>query len=218
LNEKDPYWINVSDDLYFLKDGKRFLWSSERSGYRHLYVFDLEGKQLAQITKGEWEVTGLDAVDETKGVAYFTATEKSPLERHLYRAGLDGSGFARVTKEGGTHTVVIAPNGAAFVDTYSNAAAPPRQDLHRTDGLRIAVINENKVAELAEYHLSRLFGPRPRVRNAAALSNGQTGTRRPARRRSLAQIASLCRWQSHWDMGMELRRAHDVARDVRSGR
>jgi dipeptidyl-peptidase-4 len=154
LNEKDPYWINVSDDLYFLKDGKRFLWSSERSGYRHLYVFDLEGKQLAQITKGEWEVTGLDAVDETKGVAYFTATEKSPLERHLYRAGLDGSGFARVTKEGGTHTVVIAPNGAAFVDTYSNAAAPPRQDLHRTDGLRIAVINENKVAELAEYHLS----------------------------------------------------------------
>jgi len=84
FSEKDPYWINVSDDLYFLKDGKRFVRSSERSGYRHLYVFDLEGRQLAQITKGEWEVTGLDAVDETKGALYFTATEKSPLERHLY--------------------------------------------------------------------------------------------------------------------------------------
>ncbi len=154
FSEKDPYWINVSDDLYFLRDGKRFLWSSERTGYRHLYVFDLEGKQLAQITKGEWEVTGLDAVDETKGVAYFTATEKSPLERHLYRAGLDGSGFARMTKEEGTHAVVVAPNRAAFVDTYSNAAAPPQQDLYRTDGARIAVINENKVAELADYHLS----------------------------------------------------------------
>src|SRR6266851_8886181 len=81
LTEKDPYWINVSDDLHFLKDGKRFLWSSERSGYRHLYLYDLEGKQLGQITRGEWEVTSLDAVDETKGLVYFTATEKSPLQR-----------------------------------------------------------------------------------------------------------------------------------------
>jgi dipeptidyl-peptidase 4 len=154
LSEKDPYWINVSDDLYFLKDEKRFVWSSERSGFRHLYLFDLEGKQLAQITKGDWEVTGLDAVDEARGVAYFTATEKSPLERHLYRTGLDGSGFARITKEDGTHTVTVAPNGEAFLDTYSNATAPPGQDLYRTDGTRVAVINENKVAELADYNLS----------------------------------------------------------------
>lgn len=163
LSEKDPYWINLSDDLYFLKDGKRFMWSSERSGYRHLYVFDLEGKQLAQLTKGEWEVTpvvaipssaGLNAVDEVKGVVYFTATEKSPLERHLYRVGLDGAGFARVTKEEGTHGVVVAPNAGAFLDAYSNTSAPPRQDLYRIDGTRIAVLNENRVAELAEYHLS----------------------------------------------------------------
>jgi dipeptidyl-peptidase 4 len=154
LSEKDPYWINVSDDLHFLKDGKWFLWSSERSGYRHLYVFDLDGKQLAQITKGEWEVTGLDSVDETKGMVYFTATEKSPLERHLYRTGLDGIGFARVTKEEGTHAAIVAPNGAAFVDTHSSVAAPPRQDLYRADGTRVAAINENKVAELAGYHLS----------------------------------------------------------------
>jgi dipeptidyl-peptidase-4 len=170
LGEKDPYWINVSDDLYFLKDGKRFVWSSERSGYRHLYVFDLEGKQLTQITKGEWEVTGLDAVDETKGVAYFTATEKSPLERHLYRAGLDGAGFARVTKEEGTHAVVIAPNGATFVDTYSNTAAPPRQDLYRTDGARISAINENKVAELADYHLSPMEFLTVKSRDAVLLN------------------------------------------------
>jgi dipeptidyl-peptidase-4 len=154
LSEKDPYWINLSDDLYFLRDGKGFLWSSERTGYRHLYLFDLEGKQLAQITKGDWEVTGLDAVDETKGAVYFTATEKSPLERHLYRVGLDGGGFGRITKEDGTHTATVAPNSEAFVDTYSSAAAPARQDFYRIDGTRITVINENKVAELADYHLS----------------------------------------------------------------
>ena len=66
LSEKDQYWINVGDDLRFLKDGKRFLWSSERSGYRHLYLYDLESKQLAQLTHGDWEVTGVRAVDEPK--------------------------------------------------------------------------------------------------------------------------------------------------------
>src|SRR5216683_840317 len=154
LNETDQYWINVSNDLRFLKDGKRFLWSSERSGYRHLYLYDLEGKELAQLTRGEWEVSAVDAVDEAKGLVYFTGTAKSPLERHLYRVALDGTAFTRLTKDAGTHAAVFAPNDAAFYDTYSNAAAPPRQDLYRADGSRIATINENKIAELADYHLS----------------------------------------------------------------
>ena len=154
LSEQDPNWINVSDDLYFFKDGKRFLWSSERTGYRHLYLYDLDGKLLGQITKGEWEVTSLNAVEEFKGLVYFTATEKSPLERQLYRVNLDGSGFTRITKEEGTHDAVLAPNAATFYDTYSNTAAPPRQDLYGADGSRVTLINENKVAELADYHLS----------------------------------------------------------------
>ncbi len=154
LSENDPNWINVSDDLYFLKDGKRFLWSSERSGYRHLYLYDLEGKQLAQLTKGEWEISAVDAIDESKGLVYFSAAEKSPLERCLYRVAFDGTGFARLTKDEGTHAAVFAPNAAAFYDTFSNTATPPRQDLYRVDGSRIATINENKVAELADYHLS----------------------------------------------------------------
>ncbi len=154
LSENDPNWINLSDDLYFLKDGKRFLWSSERSGYRHLYLYDLEGKQLAQLTRGEWEVSAVEAIDEAKGLVYFMATEKSLLEHQLYRVALDGTGFTRLTKDAGTHAAVFAPHAAAFYDTYSNAAAPPRQDLYRADGSRIATINENKIDELADYHLS----------------------------------------------------------------
>jgi dipeptidyl-peptidase-4 len=168
LTEKDQYWINVSDDLKFLRDGKRFLWSSERTGFRHLYLYDLEGKELAQLTKGDWEVSGVNAVDEKTGTIYFTATEKSPLERHLYRVGLDGGRFARITKDAGTHAVnfppTVAQNAAntgfpdaglpAFVDTWSNEMNPPRQDLLRADGSRITAINENKVAELARYHFS----------------------------------------------------------------
>lgn len=154
LSEKDQYWINVSNDLHFLKDGKRFLWSSERTGYRHLFLYDLNGKQLVQITKGDWEVSHLETVDEAKSVVYFTATEKSPLERHLYRVGFDGGGFARVTREEGTHRVALSPNAAMFLDTYSNASTPPRQDVYSVDGTKLATLNENKVAELASYHLS----------------------------------------------------------------
>src|SRR6202047_349501 len=170
LAETDQYWINVSDDLRFLHDGQRFLWSSERSGFRHIYLYNLEGKELAQLTRGDWEVSAIDAVDERAGLIYFTATEKSPLERHVYRVGLDGSGFTRITKEVGTHAVNFAPSAGsspgvnvasnasasvnAFIDTYSGSRIPPRQDLLRPDGSRIAVLNENKVAELASYHLS----------------------------------------------------------------
>jgi len=170
MSEKDPNWINVSDDLYFLKDGKRFLWSSERSGYRHLYIFDLDGKQLAQITKGDWDVTGLDAVDEPKGAVYFTGAEKSPLERHVYRVRLDGTGFARITKEEGSHAAMFAPHSSAFVDTYSNVTAPGRQDLCNSDGTRVAAINENQVAELADYHLTPMEFMTVKSRDGALLN------------------------------------------------
>src|SRR5256714_7183425 len=154
LVEKDQYWVNVSDDLHFLKDGKRFLWSSERTGYRHLYLYDLEGKQLAQLTKGEWEVSRLAGVDEAKGLVYFTGTAKSPLERHLFRVTLDGSAISRITIHDGTHVINLAPDASVFVDTYSDSMNPPRQDLVRADGSRLRLINENKVPELAGYHLS----------------------------------------------------------------
>jgi dipeptidyl-peptidase-4 len=124
LTEKDQYWINVSDGLHFLTDGKRFLWSSQRAGFRHLYLYSVDGKQLAQLTHGDWEVTHLDAVDEAKGLVYFTATEKSPLERHLYSIRLDGSGMTRITSEPGNHEIYIAPDTSRFADLYSTRTFP----------------------------------------------------------------------------------------------
>jgi len=154
LSEKDPYWINVHDDLRFFKGSRRFLWSSERSSFRHLYLYDLSGKELAQLTKGDWEVSHVSGVDEANGIVYFTASEKSPTERQLYRVALDGSGFATITKEHGVHTTQLSPDSAFYLDTYSNAMAPPRQDVYRIDGTRTATLNENKVDELAQYRLS----------------------------------------------------------------
>jgi dipeptidyl-peptidase-4 len=153
LAEEDPHWVNVFDDPYFFEDGKRFLWSSERDGFRHLYLYDLSGKLERQVTRGAWAVTDLAGVDERNGAVYFTATEKSPIERHLYRAGFDGATVTRITREDGTHGIAMAPDARHYADSYSNATTPPRQDLYRADGTRVLAINENRVAELDQYGL-----------------------------------------------------------------
>jgi len=154
LTETDKYWVNVSDDLYFFADSHRFLWSSERTGFRHFYLYDIGGNLIEQLSHGDWEVTGLEGVDEDRGIIYFTSTEKSPMESHLYRLSIADKKITRLTQEAGTHTINLSPDAGAYADTYSNSMTPPRQDLYRSDGSRVATINENRVAELAEYHLS----------------------------------------------------------------
>ncbi|MGB6393219.1 MAG: DPP IV N-terminal domain-containing protein [Candidatus Acidiferrales bacterium] len=164
LTETDKYWINISDDLYFFSDNKRFLWSSERSGFRHYYLYDLSGRQLEQLTSGDWNISAPGgfgpgattpvSVDETGGFVYFSSNKDSVTQNNLYRVSLADKSITRVTHDPGTHDVSIAPGAGAFVDTFSTAAAPPRQDLYRADGTLVAVINANKVSELAGYHLS----------------------------------------------------------------
>jgi dipeptidyl-peptidase 4 len=166
LTETDPYWINLSDDLYFFVDNKRFLWSSERSGFRHYYLYDLSGKLLGQLTSGEWGITGTGgfgpgteshpAVDEKHGVIYFLSNKDDVGGTQVYRLSLDDHSLTRITKENGTHEVLFAPDASGFADTYSNAMTPPRQDLYRADGSHVAVINENKVRELGDYDLPRV--------------------------------------------------------------
>ena len=154
LTEKDAYWINLSNDLYFLKDSHRFLWSSERSGYRHLYLYDLSGREPLQLTQGNWEVTSLVGTDETAGVVFFTATEASTLERQLYRVNLDGTGFTRITREKGAHNPVLSPSGDVMEDTWSGHATPPSIKLLRTDGSTIASLNGNAAGDWAANQLS----------------------------------------------------------------
>jgi dipeptidyl-peptidase 4 len=124
LTDKDAYWINLSDILYFLKDAPQFLWSSEGSGFRHLYLYGLDGKPVRQVTDGQWEVTALNAVDEREQKIYFTSTEKSALERQVYVTGFDGHGEKPVTENSGTHMVTFAPDASAFVDYFSTATKP----------------------------------------------------------------------------------------------
>ncbi len=164
LTETDKYWLNISDDLYFFSDNRRFLWSSERTGYRHFYVYDDSGKQLMQLTSGEWGISDLGgfgpgainhpAVDEKRGYVYFTSNKDNVLETQLYRASLNDKSLTRITKEAGSNNSRISPDLSYFINSYSNAATPTRQDLYRIDGTRVAVINDGSVPELAQYKLT----------------------------------------------------------------
>jgi dipeptidyl-peptidase-4 len=134
LREEDPTWINVSGEPRFLAGGDRFLWTSERSGFRHLYLYGVDGKLQKQLTSGDWEVEEVAGVDEAHQRVYYTSTEASPLERQLYAVPLSGGSAQRLTKGAGTHSISLAPNAAYYLDDYSSLANPPESQLYRSDG------------------------------------------------------------------------------------
>ena len=165
MQERDPEgWVNINDDLYFLKDGKHFIWQSERDGYAHLYRFDMNGKAVNQITRGEWALRtsssgpfwlrqAVTAVDEANGWIYFTAMEKSSIERHLYRIRFDGSKMTRLSKEDGTHRISFSPDARYYFDTYSNIRTMPSLALYQNDGKRKLVLAEPRPELLAKFDM-----------------------------------------------------------------
>jgi dipeptidyl-peptidase 4 len=132
LHEEDPAWLNVKDGPLFLGNGDRFLWTSERTGFRHLYVCGMDGKMRKQLTKGDWEVESVVGMDQHR--VLFTSTEDSPTERQLYSISLDGSGKQRLTKGEGTHAISLSPTAAYYLDDYSSLASPRQSILYNSDG------------------------------------------------------------------------------------
>jgi dipeptidyl-peptidase-4 len=145
LSEQADTFVNLHDDLRFLDGSERFLWSSERSGFRHLYLYGLDGGQPRQLTRGDWEVTELEAVDEVGGWVYFTGTGESPGQRHLYRVPLAGGEVQRLTQAAGWHDVRMADSGNAFVDSFSSRRQPAQVSVHDAGGERLAWLSENAV-------------------------------------------------------------------------
>ena len=137
--ESDPAWVNIEGDPIFLADG-RFLWTSERDGFRHLYVYPAAGGQPKQLTRGPWAVSDIAGVDEGAGVVYFRSSETSPLERQLYSVHLDGSAKRQITTGAGTHRISLSPDAATFLDIYSSVTSAAEATLRNAaDGRALAV-------------------------------------------------------------------------------
>ncbi len=133
LSESDPYWIN-QNDLFRFVGKNEFLWGSERDGFRHLYLYSLEGQQRKRLTEGDWEVTEVAGLDELHQKVYFLSTEASPLDRELYSVKLNGKDRTRITREVGTHDISMGPTAEYYLDTFSSLTAPSRSELYSITG------------------------------------------------------------------------------------
>lgn len=150
MRETNDGWVNVHDDLWFLDDGEHFVWQSERDGYAHLYMFDMDGELQHQVTRGDWALRpsgglpGLDQavayIDEQDRWIYFTSLAGGSTERHLYRVHFDGSGMEQVSNSSGSHAIYFQPQGDYFLDRSSSLDQPPSFVLHRPSGEAVSTV------------------------------------------------------------------------------
>ncbi|MEC8534630.1 MAG: DPP IV N-terminal domain-containing protein, partial [Pseudomonadota bacterium] len=165
LSQKAEAWVDLNNDFHVLPDG-RFIWSNEDSGWRHLYLYDRNGRRIRAITQGDYPVKHLDGVNEQTGEVYFTASMRDgkelPIEQQMFRASLNRTvDPVAVTPAGGWWNVSVNGPATAYVGNYSDPATPPQSALYRIDGTRIRWIEENRLDADHPFapYVSRLRAP-----------------------------------------------------------
>jgi dipeptidyl-peptidase-4 len=155
LNEKDKAYIDITDNLTFLKDNS-FIWTSEKDGYNHIYHYAKDGKLINQVTKGPWEMTAYYGFDDKTGNIFYQSVENGSINRDVYRVSLNGKNKVRLTPQAGTNAATFSPNFEYFINTYSSAKNPTSFNLlSAKDGKLVKAIQNNDAlkAALAPYNL-----------------------------------------------------------------
>lgn len=148
LSEESETWIDVHDDLYFLDNGEQFITTSDKDGYNHIYLYDMQGRQLQQVTKGEWDVTNFIGHNERNYRLFYVSTEESPLERHLYSVRVDGKRKQKLTEGEGWHNINMSRDFKYYIDSWSDYNKPAEVSLHLQNGNEVRTLEAN--AELAQ--------------------------------------------------------------------
>ena len=144
FEETSNTWINVRGDFKALDDGG-FLWSSERSGFWHIYRYGQMGKPPVQITKGDWPVSKVNCIDENARKIYFSGWQETALEQHIYSIDFNGENLTQLSKGAGIHKANFANNCSAYIGTFSNKTTPPQTRAYKNDGTPLIWLNENKL-------------------------------------------------------------------------
>ena len=155
LNEKDKAYVDVTDNLTFLKDNS-FIWTSEKDGFNHIYLYDKTGKLKNQVTKGNWEVTNYYGFDEKNNTVFYQSVENGSINRDVYSINLNGKNKVRLSKSTGTNAATFSPNFQYFINTFSSATQPTTYTLNEAKkGVQIQVIENNEVlaSKLKGYNL-----------------------------------------------------------------
>ncbi len=158
VNEtQKTFLIGVENELLprlftWVGDGKEFVWMSERDGWRHLYLYRIDGTLVTRLTEGTFPVVEVIAVDDEDGWVYFTAhgDQERPYDTHLYRVNLDGTNFSQLTEAAGQHEIQFAPSRRLFIDTHSSVSRPPVVELRRADGSLLQVLATADISGLAQ--------------------------------------------------------------------
>lgn len=143
LNEKDKAYVDVTDNLTFLNDNS-FIWTSEKDGFNHIYLYDKNGKLRNQVTKGNWEVTSYYGFDEKTNTVFYQSTENGSINRAIYRIALNGKSKLALSNAIGTNDATFSPNFQYYINTFSSAAQPTTYALNEAKtGKQIKVIEDN---------------------------------------------------------------------------
>jgi len=156
IEEKDDAYVDIHDNLTFLEDDS-FIWTSERDGYNHLYLYDEGGKLLNQITKGDWEVTNYYGYDQSSDRIYYQSVENGSINRGVYSISSSGKSKKELAVKAGNNSASFSTNFTYFINTYSSATTPYTFTLNNaSNGKKVADIKDNKALseKLAGYELS----------------------------------------------------------------
>ncbi|MCP1582631.1 S9 family peptidase [Pseudoxanthomonas mexicana] len=173
VTETSTTWVPLHNDLRFLKDG-RFLWSSERSGFEHLYIASEDGSTLTALTQGEWIVDGLLAIDEAAGLAYVSGTRDGATEAHVYAVPLSGGEPRRLTQASGMHAATFARNASVFVDNWSSDTTLPQIELFKADGTKLATLLVNDISDATHPYAKYLAAHQPTAYGTLTAADGTT--------------------------------------------
>ena len=157
-SEKQKTWIDLDDEgnrIDFLKDGKRFIITSDQSGWKMLYLYDLTGKLLNPITNGKYTVTSVNFVDEKNQVVYFTCRKDNSARFDFYKVKLNGTGLQRLTFGDYSHQCDLSTLGSYFITTYSNVSEPQRMALVDNKGKIIRELGSSKGPEFDAYNIAK---------------------------------------------------------------
>lgn len=125
FEEKDEKYAEPLDAMLFLKnDPTQFIWKSRRDGYNHLYLYNIKGTLVKQLTKGNWEVKDVTGFDEKGANLFFHANEQSPINQDFYSVSIKSGKLTRITKDNGFHAAVLSSKGDYIIDAYTSSTVP----------------------------------------------------------------------------------------------
>ncbi len=143
LVESSPYYLDIHDNLRFLKDGSGFLWTSDRDGYNHLYLYNMKGKRMRQLTTGNHPVTSVYGLDEEHMELYYQIAAVDGLDRYLYKVNIKNGLTEALQKEAGDHSASFSSTFDYYVHTYSTINMPPVYTVVNREGEAVRILEDN---------------------------------------------------------------------------